>query len=76
MKLEKIYLIWICPTYNSFEWFSDLVAKLTEKLESIDQLDVLDLRIYLSRGWDDKFARVRIIFFFYWLFLDAVFRKY
>ena len=76
MKLEKIYLIWICPTYNSFEWFSDLVAKLTEKLESIDQLDVLDLRIYLSRGWDDKFARVRIIVFFYWLFLDALFRKY
>jgi len=58
MKLEKIYLIWICPTYNSFEWFSDLVAKLTQKLESINELDVLDLRIYLSRGWDDKFARV------------------
>ena len=54
MKLKKIYFIWICPDMKCFEWFTDVLKFLEDRLKIIQEEDLIEARVYLSRGWDEK----------------------
>ena len=58
MNLAKVYFIWICPDMSAFEWFTDLLRHVEKQLNEIDEAHALDIGIYLSRGWNNKLARV------------------
>ena len=57
-RLRKVYFIWICPDMFAFEWFTDLLKHVEKQLNAMDEQSLLNVGIYLSRGWDNKIARV------------------
>jgi len=58
MKFKKVYFIWICPDMYAFEWFTELIKNLEKQLAQLNEKDLVDIGIYLSRGWDLKLAKV------------------
>ena len=32
LKLQKVYVYWICPDTQAFEWFADLLKTLEEQV--------------------------------------------
>ena len=63
MKLKKIYFIWICPDMKCFEWFTDVLKFLEDRLKIIQEEDLIEARVYLSRGWDEKTRIVSLTVF-------------
>ena len=63
MKLKKIYFIWICPDMKCFEWFTDVLKFLEDRLKIIQEKDLIEARVYLSRGWDEKTRIVSVTIF-------------
>ncbi|XP_065183105.1 cytochrome b-245 heavy chain-like [Sycon ciliatum] len=57
LKLKKVYLFWICPDTNSFEWFADLLKSLEDQMIEHGRADFLDYNIYLTRGWGTDEAK-------------------
>ena len=57
MRLNKLYFIWICPEMKSFEWFTGLLKRNEEQLAAIGETNLIEARVYLSRGWDEQMAR-------------------
>jgi hypothetical protein len=51
-KLQKVYVYWICPDTNAFEWFADLLKSLEDQMTAADRADFLTYNIYLTKGWD------------------------
>lgn len=37
-----------------FEWFTDVLKFLEDRLKIIQEEDLIEARVYLSRGWDEK----------------------
>ena len=54
MKLRKIYVYWICPDTNAFEWFADLLKHLEQQMAERGNTGFLNYHIYLTRGWDQN----------------------
>ncbi len=54
MKLNKVYLFWICPDTNAFEWFTDLLKQLEHQMAEAGRADFVEYNIYLTRGWDSN----------------------
>ncbi|XP_065179152.1 cytochrome b-245 heavy chain-like [Sycon ciliatum] len=57
LKLQKVYVYWICPDTQAFEWFADLLKTLEDQLIENGMADFLDYNIYLTRGWDQNMAK-------------------
>jgi len=55
--LRKIYFIWICPSIDTFEWFGTLLKNLETEMSNKNQNDLLEYKIYLTKGWSLKEAR-------------------
>ena len=62
MKLRKIYLYWICPDTNAFEWFADLLKHMEHQMAEQGKAGFLDYNIYLTRGWDNNQVSVYVGF--------------
>ncbi|KAL5009510.1 hypothetical protein ScPMuIL_011815 [Solemya velum] len=56
MKLKKVYLYWVCPDTNAFEWMQDLLQHFDQQMLERGNTDFLDYNIYLTRGWDSNQA--------------------
>merc|ERR1712226_314010 len=50
LKTKKIYLVWICPDTNAFEWFVDLLKSVERQMAERGQMDFLKYYLCLSRG--------------------------
>ncbi|BFZ09967.1 hypothetical protein BsWGS_13006 [Bradybaena similaris] len=57
IPLQSVYLYWVCPDTNSFEWLQGLLLDLERQMRQRGTVDVLKFHIYLTRGWDAKQAR-------------------
>ncbi|RNA41952.1 cytochrome b-245 heavy chain-like [Brachionus plicatilis] len=55
--LKKVYFFWVSSTIDSFEWFGSLLQDLENRIKSSNQPDLLDYKIYLTRGWSLKQAK-------------------
>ena len=55
--LKKVYFFWICSTIDSFEWFGDLLQNLEQKIKMNNREDLLEYKIYLTRGWSLRQAK-------------------
>lgn len=38
--VKKVYFFWICPDTNAFEWFTDLLLYLEDRVSSIKTMKV------------------------------------
>lgn len=56
-KLRKVYFFWICSSIDSFEWFGLMLKNLEEKMREEGREDVIEYKIYLTRGWSLKEAK-------------------
>ncbi|RNA41959.1 cytochrome b-245 heavy chain, partial [Brachionus plicatilis] len=56
-RLKKVHFFWISSTIDSFEWFGSLLQDLENRIKSSNQPDLLDYKIYLTRGWSLKQAK-------------------
>ena len=34
LKLQKVYVYWICPDTQAFEWFADLLKTLEDQVQT------------------------------------------
>lgn len=55
--VKKVYFFWICPDTNAFEWFTDLLQYLEDRMVATGNADFLEYNIYLTRGWGPNMAR-------------------
>ena len=62
MKLQKVYVYWICPDTNAFEWFADLLKSLEDQMAQAGKQNFLIYNIYLTRGWDSNQVKFEIFF--------------
>lgn len=53
MKLKKVYLYWICPDTNAFEWFVDLLKHVEDQMLEMGD-DFLNINIFWTRGWNSR----------------------
>ena len=56
-KLNKIYFFWICPSIDTFEWFGVLLQELEIEMKNKSKEDLLEYKLYLTRGWSLKEAK-------------------
>ncbi|CAH3162192.1 unnamed protein product [Pocillopora meandrina] len=59
--VKKVYFFWICPDTNAFEWFTDLLQYLEERMVETGNRDFLEYNIYLTRGWGPNMARTIVL---------------
>ena len=57
LKLKKITFFWICPSLDTFEWFGVLLKDLELEMKTINKQDLLEYKLYLTRGWNLKEAK-------------------
>ncbi|XP_064628369.1 cytochrome b-245 heavy chain-like [Lineus longissimus] len=57
MKVQKVYFYWICPDTSAFEWFSDLLSSMEQKMAEQGKTGFFESHIFLTRGWDPNQAR-------------------
>jgi predicted ferric reductase len=57
ITLRKVYFFWICPSIDTFEWFGKLLKNLEIEMSNKNQIDLLEYKIYLTKGWSLKEAR-------------------
>lgn len=57
LKLDKIYFFWICPSIDTFEWFGVLLQDLEREMKTKQRNDLLEYKLYLTRGWSLKEAK-------------------
>lgn len=55
--LNKVYFFWICPSLDTFEWFGEMLKNLENELDSSQYNDLLEYKIYLTKGWSLREAR-------------------
>ena len=55
--LRKVHFFWICSTIDAFEWFGVMLRALEEKMREEGREDVIEYKIYLTRGWSLKEAK-------------------
>lgn len=59
--VKKVYFFWICPDTNAFEWFTDLLQYLEDRMMATGNADFLEYNIYLTRGWGPNMARTIVL---------------
>lgn len=59
--VKKVYFFWICPDTNAFEWFTDLLQYLEERMVETGNGEFLEYNIYLTRGWGPNMARTIVL---------------
>ncbi|XP_068705998.1 cytochrome b-245 heavy chain-like [Montipora foliosa] len=59
--VKKVYFFWICSDTNAFEWFTDLLQYLEDRMIATGNGDFLEYNIYLTRGWGPNMARTIVI---------------
>ncbi len=57
IKLKKIYFFWVCPSIDTFEWFGILLQELEIEMKKKHKEDLLEYKLYLTRGWSLKEAK-------------------
>jgi hypothetical protein len=55
--LRKVYFFWICPSIDTFEWFGQLLQQLEIEMRNANKEDLLEYKIYLTRGWSVREAK-------------------
>jgi predicted ferric reductase len=51
-NLNKVYFFWICPSVDTFEWFGEMLKNLENELSiRQDLVNLLEYKIYVTRGW-------------------------
>ncbi len=55
--LNKVFFFWICPNMNTFEWFGSLLKDLEQDMNTANRPDLLEYKIYLTKGWSLNEAR-------------------
>jgi ferredoxin-NADP reductase len=43
LNLQKVYFIWVCRTQESFQWFTDIIARTKQEMG-----DKFEIHVYLS----------------------------
>jgi hypothetical protein len=56
-RLGKVYFFWICPSIDTFEWFGQLLQQLEIEMRNANKQDLLEYKIYLTRGWSLREAK-------------------
>ena len=51
LGIKKVYFYWLCPGFDAWSWFATLLMDMEEKLAEQGELDFLDIRIHMTRGW-------------------------
>ena len=51
MKTKHVYFYWICPGFDSWGWFSNLLVDFEHECHEKGIPDFLNIRIHMSRGW-------------------------
>jgi len=56
MRVKTIYFYWICPGFDSWGWFSNLLIEFEHRCIEMGVRDFLNIRIHMSRGWSKEDA--------------------
>lgn len=60
-KTQKVYFYWICPGFNAWGWFAQLLIDMEEKLDELGESDFLSINVFMSRGWNqDDAAKIML----------------
>lgn len=51
MKTKHVYFYWICPGFDSWGWFSNLLVDFEHQCHEMGVPEFLNIRIHMSRGW-------------------------
>jgi len=51
MKTKHVYFYWICPGFDSWGWFSNLLVDFEHQCHDAGIPEFLNIRIHMSRGW-------------------------
>lgn len=51
LKCKTVYFYWICPGFDSWSWFSNLLVEFESQCHEANDPDFLQIRIHMSRGW-------------------------
>lgn len=57
IRLKKIYFFWICSSIDTFEWFGHLLNDLEQKMKRKTERNLLEYKLYLTRGWSLREAK-------------------
>lgn len=57
IEFKKIYFFWICPSIDTFEWFGHLLQDLEQKIKRTTDDNILEYKLYLTKGWSLKEAK-------------------
>eukprot|EP00055_Hartaetosiga_balthica_P009043 m.35122 g.35122 ORF g.35122 m.35122 type:complete len:604 (-) comp6585_c0_seq2:87-1898(-) len=55
-KTRKVYFYWICPGFDAWGWFANLLMDMEEKMEELGISDFFCVRVFMTRGWTSEDA--------------------
>ena len=56
LTVKRVYFYWICPSFDAWGWFADLLVTIEEQLILRGKRDFLVIKIHMSRGWSQDDA--------------------
>ena len=56
-RLRKVFFFWILPSIDTFEWFGVLLQDLEKEMIEKSEFDLLEYKLYVTRGWSFKDAK-------------------
>eukprot|EP00039_Didymoeca_costata_P032775 m.39336 g.39336 ORF g.39336 m.39336 type:complete len:694 (-) comp9538_c0_seq2:554-2635(-) len=57
LKTKRVYFYWICPGFDSWGWFANLLVEFEQRCIEAGDPDFLQIRIHVSRGWTEDDAQ-------------------
>jgi len=51
LRLKTVYFYWICPGFDSWGWFSNLLVEFERRCIEKGDEGFLKIRVHMSRGW-------------------------
>ena len=51
LRLKTVYFYWICPGFDSWGWFSNLLVEFEHQCHEKGDPGFLNIRVHMSRGW-------------------------
>ncbi|EGD77056.1 NADPH oxidase 1 [Salpingoeca rosetta] len=50
-KTQKFYFYWICPGFDAWGWFANLLMDMEEKMAELGETSFFTVRVFMTRGW-------------------------
>eukprot|EP00043_Microstomoeca_roanoka_P000772 m.29029 g.29029 ORF g.29029 m.29029 type:complete len:608 (-) comp10495_c2_seq2:133-1956(-) len=60
-KTKKFYFYWICPGFEAWGWFANLLMDMEEKMAELGEASFFTVRVFMTRGWTkDDAAKIML----------------